>query len=47
MGGINVTLIKMNYSILMLSVLGGTGFGRVELILVLVMIGRLIPVVNS
>jgi len=47
MGGMNITLMKMNYSIVMLLVLGGTGFGRTELILVLVMIRRLIPVVNS
>jgi len=47
MGGMNVTLMKMNYSIIMLIVLGGTGFRRVELILVLVMVGGLMPVVNS
>jgi len=47
MGGMNVTLMKMNYSIAMLLVLGGTGFRRVELILVLVMVRGLIPVVNS
>jgi len=47
MGGMNITLIKMSYSIVMLLVLGGTGFRRVELTLMLVMVGGLIPVVNS
>jgi len=47
MGGVNVALMKMNYSIVMLLVLGGTGFRRVELILVLVMARGLMPVVNS
>jgi len=47
MGGINVSLKKMSYSVVMLFILGGTGFGRVELILVLVIVGGLIPIVNS
>jgi len=47
MGGMNITLMKMNYSITMLLVLGGTGFRGMELILVLVIVRRLIPVVNS
>jgi len=46
-GGINVNLIKMNYSVIMLMVIGRTRFRRVEIILVLVMIRGLIPVVNS
>jgi NADH:ubiquinone oxidoreductase subunit 5 (subunit L)/multisubunit Na+/H+ antiporter MnhA subunit len=45
--GMNTNLIKMNYSIVMLVVLGGTGFRRMELILVLVIVGGLIPIVNS
>jgi len=47
MRGMNISLIKMNYSIVMLMVLGGTRFRRVELMLVLVMVRGLIPVVNS
>jgi len=47
MRGMNTNLIKMNYSIVMLIVLGGTGFRGVELILVLVMVRGLMPVVNS
>jgi len=47
MRGMNVSLMKMSYSIMMLIVLGRTRFRGVELILVLVMVGRLIPVVNS
>jgi len=47
MGGMNINLMKMNYSTVMLIVLGGTGFRRVELILTLVMIRGLIPIVNS
>jgi len=47
MGGMNINLMKMNYSIVILIVLGRTGFRRVELILVLAIIRRLIPVVNS
>jgi len=47
MRGINVSLMKMNYSIVILIVLGRTGFRRVELILVLVMVRGLMPIVNS
>jgi len=47
MGGMNVNLMKMNYSVVILIVLGGTGFGGIELILVLVMVRRLMPIVNS
>jgi len=47
MGGMNVNLMKMNYSIIILVMLGGTGFGGVELILILIMVRRLIPVVKS
>jgi len=43
----NINLMKINYSMMMLIVLGRTGFRGVELIFVLVIIGRLIPVVNS
>jgi len=46
-GGLNTSLMKMNYSMVILVVLGRTGFRRVELILVLVIIGGLIPIVNS
>lgn len=47
MGGISINLMKMNYSIIMLYILGGTGFRRVELMLVLIIIGRLMPIVSS
>jgi len=47
MRGMNLRLIKINYSIVILTVLGGTGFRGVELILVLVMVRGLMPVVNS
>jgi len=47
MGGVNFNLIKMNYSIVILIVLGGTGFRGMELMLVLVMVRRLMPIVNS
>jgi len=47
MGGMNSNLIKMNYSIVMLVVLGRTGFGRTELILLLIIVRRLMPIVNS
>lgn len=40
-------LMKMNYSIVIMIILGRTGFRGVEFILVLVMLGRLIPVFNS
>jgi len=47
MGGVNFNLIKINYSIVMLTVLGGTGFRGMELMLVLIIVRRLIPIVNS
>jgi len=43
----NTGLIKINYSLLILMVMGGTGFRGVELILVLIMIRGLIPIINS
>jgi len=45
--GMNTVLMKMNYSIMMLLVLGGTRFGGVEAMLVLIMIGRVMPIVVS
>jgi len=47
MGGMNMTLMKINYSVVMLIVLGRTGFRGVESMFVLVMIGGLMPIVNS
>jgi len=45
--GMNTGLMKINYSLLILMVMGGTGFRGVELMLVLIMVRRLIPVINS
>jgi NADH:ubiquinone oxidoreductase subunit 5 (subunit L)/multisubunit Na+/H+ antiporter MnhA subunit len=45
--GMSNSLIKINYSIIIIRVLGRTGFGGVELMLVLVILGRLIPIFNS
>jgi len=43
----NTGLMKINYSLLILMVIGGTGFRGVELMLVLIMVRRLIPIINS
>jgi len=46
-GGVNVNLIKMSYSMVILMVLGRTGFSGVELIFILVIIRGLMSIVNS
>jgi len=46
-GGISMSLMKMNYSIVILVVLGRTGFRGVELIFVLVIARGLMPILNS
>jgi len=43
----NTGLMKINYSLLILMVMGGTGFRGVELMSVLIMVRRLIPIINS
>jgi len=45
--GINTGLMKINYSLLILMVMGGTGFRRMELMLVLIIVRRLMPIINS
>jgi len=46
-GGLNVSVMKMNYSIILLGIIRGSGFGGMELLTLMVMLGGLIPVVNS
>jgi len=46
-GGMNVSIIKISYSVIILFALGGTGFGGVEFVLILIIVGGVIPIVNS
>jgi len=45
--GLRNSLVKIRYSIYLIFALGGSGFRRVESITLLVMVGRMIPILNS
>lgn len=45
--GISVIVIKIQFSMLLIFILGGSGFGGVELIIILIIVRGLIPVFNS
>lgn len=45
--GIGNTFVKIQYSMCMIFVVGGSRFGGVELMTIIIMVGGLIPVLNS